>query len=513
MKHKGSETRQQHHFCNKVFAVRYRLAIGLFVICIFGLVADNWFTKTYSIRPLSDVGIADSDKVIHLSFFASGSERLDYHITPQNITDLEEDTCKVPRFDTNSVPSPIVTCKRPKPRPDSCRVAQKVFFSTPMPNCAHQEIHNICEIRINGGNRRVFCSQQLCKHPIMLGEISSDDGTLKWTELPSIFHLQKSILDQIKSTPIKPNYGFCFVTCWINNNTIARQLLLLPQNIHEGGDVKYTNATNINIIWLDSTSHSHFFRSMPQTVKQLQDIRDNHEAHVFNYNLMQSLAGGTYVNTVAFTSGTIKTRGFLLKHQSSIGDMFKIFKNDGYHTMWIDDLCWTWSVKKCACGIPKLLGVKDLKNNSKTYSTLKKALETKGIDQIDISLSNCEILEANKITDPFKHVKNVAICYNGFYQTHYIMSSLELMQRQLDDINKPFFHYVDLNLGHESSGRRIQTLDESLAKYVKYLTSLDNTITLMFGDHGNKYGTFVKKQKSPKLRWHILYSSSLLRRI
>ncbi|XP_072040664.1 uncharacterized protein [Amphiura filiformis] len=128
---KTSETtKQQHHFCNKAFAVRYRIAIGLFVICTFGLIADNWFTETFGSNPLSYIGMADSDKVIHfhLSLFASGSERLDYNTTPHDNTDLEEDTCEVPRFDNNSAPSPIVTCKRPKPRTGSCHVAQQVFF-------------------------------------------------------------------------------------------------------------------------------------------------------------------------------------------------------------------------------------------------------------------------------------------------------------------------------------------------------------------------------------------------
>ncbi|XP_072040667.1 uncharacterized protein [Amphiura filiformis] len=299
------------------------------------------------------------------------------------------------------------------------------------------------------------------------------------------------------------------------NDTIASQLLLLPQNITknpcENDRTCNKDSVNINVVWLDSTSHSHFYRSMPKTVQILRDIKESGSLNVFSYNLMQSLKGGTYVNTVAFTSGKIFSRSYLQSKKRGIGNLFNLFQNGGYHVSMIDDLCWTWSAANCACGIPTFMGVKTQSWISEVvlgkrvtipelWGNFSKELKLRGLNDIGASLANCEIMKANGITDPFFTGKSkVAICYNGLYQTDYLMSSLELLQSQLNRANRPHFSYLDINLGHESTGRRIQTLDVSLAKFMSFLGRQNNTLTFMFGDHGNKYGTFVQKSKESKI--------------
>ena len=313
-------------------------------------------------------------------------------------------------------------------------------------------------------------------------------------------------MDIIKTDEKHGNFGFCFLRCILEDATPARQLLLLPMNTSQlacKNKKSCNDAISINIIWLDSTSHSHFYRSMPKSVAAFRKIKSNKDAYVFNYNLMQSMAGGTYVNTIAFTSGRISTRKRLLASRTPIGELFSLFKKGGHHVTWMDDLCWTWSMEHCACGIPKFLGINGDKNKpsyTRSWKSVQIGLLTKGVDHIGVSLANCEIMRANNITDPFKTSKdNVAICYNGHYQTHYLLSYMEMLQTQLNAVRRPYFHFLDLNLGHESSGRRIQTLDESLAKFIDFLSHQDNTFTLMFGDHGNKYGTFVKGTKESKI--------------
>ncbi|XP_072042660.1 uncharacterized protein [Amphiura filiformis] len=179
-----------------------------------------------------------------------------------------------------------------------------------------------------------------------------------------------------------------------------------------------------------------------------------------------------------------------------------MFQRKGHYTTWIDDLCWTWSMNGCPCGIPKFLGMptNKKKNFAGAWELLQEKLSEKGVDDIGISLANCEIMKANKITNPLKgHYEHTAICYNGQYQPDYILSYLEMLQTQLSLAGRPFFTFLDLNTGHEATGRRIQTLDASFAKLITSLSRQKNTFTLIFGDHGNSYGTFLKTTKESKI--------------
>ncbi|XP_022801312.1 uncharacterized protein LOC111339001 [Stylophora pistillata] len=47
-----------------------------------------------------------------------------------------------------------------------------------------------------------------------------------------------------------------------------------------------------------------------------------------------------------------------------------------------------------------------------------------------------------------------------------------------------------LNIGHEKSGRRIQSLDSALSNFVNMLASHPNTLSIVLSDHGNTYGFY-----------------------
>ncbi|XP_072045529.1 uncharacterized protein [Amphiura filiformis] len=427
-----------------------------------------------------------------------------------------DSNCQLPRLDKEKyIPSTGVSCQRPPPIKGSCDIARHLFFSEPTPTCSHQTTYDICRIKQidNGGDVHVSCSITLCKKPISIGIINETIGSVYWNQTHSISHLEDYIKNLLTKNESNGNYGFCFLKCSLANNTIASQLLLLPQNITKkpcknNGNCR-DDSVNINVVWLDSTSHSHFYRSMPKTVQTLRDIKESGSFNIFNYNSMQSLLGGTYVNIVAFTAGQIYSRTDIEKEEPGIGNLFKLFQDGGYHVSMIDDLCWSWSVKNCACGTPTFMGVKtqswisDIVFGKQTtlpelWGNFNTERKSRGVDDIGASLANCEIMKANGITNPFFTAK-VPICYNGLHQNDYLMSSVELLQSQLKAANTPHFTYLDLNQGHEASGRRIQTLDASLAKFMSFLSRQDNTLTLMFGDHGNSYGPFIQHSKEAKI--------------
>ncbi|XP_072020665.1 uncharacterized protein [Amphiura filiformis] len=331
----------------------------------------------------------------------------------------------------------------------------------------------------------------MCASDISLGLINPLDGTLAWSIYPDINDLENAVFDLLNKNASNGNYGFCYLKCkQTKDKKDGSQLLLIPQyftqNTCDGSTCD--DAININVIWLDSTSHSHFFRSLPKSVKTLRNTKEKKLAHVFNYDLMQSMKGATLNNTIMFTLGNLKAK-------TGIGKIFNLFHNGGYYVTWIDDLCWTSMMKESRrSGLGRFFGInKEEKNTSKAWKNLLEKLKLKGVNQIALSTANCEILKSNGLLTPFQNeVAGKPICYNGKYHADYILSYLESLQKQLTTCKRPFFNYLDFNVGHDFSGLRIQTLDERLAKFINFLNNQSNTFTFMFGDHGLRYGKFLE---------------------
>ncbi|XP_033127485.1 uncharacterized protein LOC117125182, partial [Anneissia japonica] len=253
---------------------------------------------------------------------------------------------------------------------------------------------------------------------------------------------------------------------------------------------------NINILFIDSVSHSHFLRSMPQTLQTLRGFR---ETTVFNFELFQSLKGRTYETLQALFSGELYDVEKPFGTQDMPPTPVKLnrilsgFRKQRYETMYTEDLCWMWEwglVKNLLAYMPGY----DIKSR---WELLKVALEKAGIDRVDMTLASCEILHDNHHRDPFHGPP--ALCYNGQYQHHYILEYLRKRQVLLEVNRKPFFHHTLLNVAHDDHGRRIQTLDEDLANYVKTISELHNTFTIILSDHGNTYGEFIKRSEEARV--------------
>ena len=65
---------------------------------------------------------------------------------------------------------------------------------------------------------------------------------------------------------------------------------------------------NINIVWLDSISRRHFYRSLPRTVETMDQINRDAQtkAEILDFELMQSVHGHTHENLIALTQGKVK---------------------------------------------------------------------------------------------------------------------------------------------------------------------------------------------------------------
>lgn len=59
---------------------------------------------------------------------------------------------------------------------------------------------------------------------------------------------------------------------------------------------------------------------------------------------------------------------------------------------------------------------------------------------------------------------------------------------------------------HDECGRRVKTLDSDLSDHIQHASQLDNTISILFSDHGNTYGQFVQTEQGRDESYHpVLY--------
>lgn len=250
---------------------------------------------------------------------------------------------------------------------------------------------------------------------------------------------------------------------------------------------------NINLIMIDSLSRDHLFRSLPQTINTLENLKDYSSHIVLDFAYFQAIKLRTFESLLALFAGQVDI------HVKPFGTysmpyfplptevLFSKFKDRGYKTLWLEDLCWKWE-----WGL-----VKDLRvlNKSIPYRRLwanfKESLQTALIDDLGITLASCEILKSNKLNDPFHNAP--AVCFNGKYHHDYILEYLQSYQKREHLLHKPLFSFTELDVSHEESGVRIQSLDSSLKKYITNIRELENTITVLFSDHGNTYGNYIER--------------------
>lgn len=105
---------------------------------------------------------------------------------------------------------------------------------------------------------------------------------------------------------------------------------------------------------------------------------------------------------------------------------------------------------------------------------------------------------------PFYAKSTHQICYNGRHQHEYV---LEYLTKYLDAVgdtprSKPLFAYTSTHVSHDDVGIRVQTLDTHLKEHIQKMSTKDNTLTIIFADHGNTYTTYQSLADGKQEMYH-----------
>ncbi|CAH1777557.1 unnamed protein product [Owenia fusiformis] len=411
----------------------------------------------------------------------------------------------------------MAQCRRIKPLKGSCNIANELFRSKPPDTCEHQTHHEICKLQVSPKDgTTVSCDGSKCAAPHELGSVNEDTGELIWERHNNIADIEIKLLKMTSQSYTKRHYGYCYIRCKPNDgehveyfdenydtdwSQYTYQLLVLPPQLYLNSKHMPTpqnkespiNRINLNIMLLDSVSHNHFYRSLPKTIKKFNHINIHRSipANVLDFRKMQAIKSRTYESLQALFSGEVylEEKPFavldLPPRPLKTEDLFVPFKNAGYQTLWLEDLCWEWE-----WGITKNLRVhnKSIPHDVK-WRNLQKVLEKSGIDALDLTHASCEILQLGEHPDPF-HGPDV-LCFNGKFQHEYILEYLTMYQSYLSKDKSPHVIFWNNNIAHEDTQRRVQTLDEHLSRYVDFLVTQQNTLSIIVADHGNAYGQFL----------------------
>lgn len=392
-------------------------------------------------------------------------------------------------------------------------------------NKYYQELLRICFwdvslFQMSGlGRWEVSCNEtknKACSSPLSVGMVDERTGHLIWKESGTPQQTSEKLTDFIQTSDLSAaskQYGFCFIRCEAGHPVLGgdgedflasdydkeqkmylEQLLVLPAQIPVSRMKQISeNNVNINLILVDSVSHQHFFRSLPETVSVLREIGSfsGSGPTVLDFQLLQAVRSRTYETLRTIFSGDIDPSEKPFGTQEipplplNLSVLLKKFKNRGYHTLLIEDLCylWEWGISK------DLHFLNKSSSHEETWTRMWEKLSENFVDTVDITLAMCRVLAANNVADHF-HGPD-AVCFNGRHQHEYLLEYLQLYQKAMESRRQLFFTFTMTNVAHEDSGRRVQTLDQSLREYIKFASSLQNTLTILFSDHGNSYGRFM----------------------
>jgi len=281
---------------------------------------------------------------------------------------------------------------------------------------------------------------------------------------------------------------------------------------------------NVVMLVIDSLSRANFLRSLPETVDFLRNIHTHTggDYTAYDFKLFNIVGSGTYRNLPPIVTGTSYNDAWSIEEQvllhepgqgqkvirdtlneftTTLPSLWDLFMHEGYATSVVEEACirntgsigrvWQKKVKK---------NLEDLREY--TRFTLAQG------HTADHTMFNvfCEVMDRMGINDFFSKSTRPKICFGGKYVHEH---TFDYLSDFLDKYpNAGHFSLAMMAEAHEATARRIREVDQSLKKFLEYVTlEHPNTAVMILGDHGLGYGDFAKtdngklEYKLPALMW------------
>jgi len=269
----------------------------------------------------------------------------------------------------------------------------------------------------------------------------------------------------------------------LNIDSEAEQLIMFDKKLDrkavQRNQIYTKKKPNINIIFIDTMSRPEFHLGMVKTLKLLKNI-SKEGRKVYDYKLFQSISHQTYNHIQNLYNGAYPTME-LMRNMSYMNMTIRFFqsaKQMGYMTGYSRDMCyaydWTWAERP---------------NNKASYDIFMNAVQAMQLDDTGIGLPICEM--ANSTSGNVIMFLNDGKCLNGkFYLQDQIDYHLRTQKRWIKNGVK-FITHFETCVNHRDGLMSGKPLDELMSAYLKEALDFEDTLTILFSDHGNGIAEFA----------------------
>ena len=402
-----------------------------------------------------------------------------------------------------------VSCSPHQANENDCARAAKDYQIHKKPlQCSDELQKEICTIKETWrtspeSELKIQCNISPCKgNPVTATGIHPSEGRVDKEKEEHRFTTSKALENFLAHFVIVNtlrSFSFCFLSCKTSGKKNISQILTFPpiletENSEFLPSEKSEAPINLNIVVLDSVSRAHFYRSLPKTVETLRHIVYNESvnATALDFELLQSTAPYTFHNIRAFMSG--KSNFNYIEHSNGtyqINTLYQKLKDQGYYTLLQEDSCWfdewgsLFTNNIFQNKTPRGVGEFELR-----WNRFQEDTSNYYIDDYGLTHTSCEVFKQYNITNQFNQPRK--ICFGGkVFSEHFLDYSLSVFQGHIDSGKRqPIFAYTHLNSGHEVTGTRIRQIDDALSGYLYSIAHEEDTMTIVFSDHGPKTTKF-----------------------
>ena len=397
-----------------------------------------------------------------------------------------------------------ISCKPRILTAKDCKIANKAYRinSKPLRCTADKPIKDLCVFRETWRSSpdmvtSVRCDLTACGgNPVQVITIDPEYGILddieRWYKFATAKSLEYFIPDYVMKNSFK-GLQFCYLRCrHPTRQEFIKQILSFPPIMEEfeKPDVLLNkNVLNFNILVLDSVSRAHFYRSLPETVRTMRNIvNDNSKrATVLDFELMQSTAPYTFYNMRSFMSGKTQENK---KQEYGIKLLYGLLKSKGFYTMLQEDSCWydPWG-SLFTNNVHQNTTPTSFEEFAQHWGDYTHRVSGYHVDDLGLSHTSCDVYRQYGTTNAFELPRT---CFSGRPHGEFFLDYTATVFRAYRDSGKkrPVFAYTQLNVGHETSGRRIRQIDDKLSWFVHSMAKDRDTLTIILSDHGPKTTKF-----------------------